>query len=142
VLAAVLLLSGCGGAKSSAPTQAQFVARANAICAADLRSAAHLKSPRSAAELLPFSEHTSAIVSTLASELDGVTPPSSSRVAYTRFLKTLAREAHLLDEVVTGLRTRSALRARRALEGLNSNAVNQQAQALGIAECARTISSG
>jgi hypothetical protein len=142
MLAAVVLLSGCGRAKSSAPTQAQFVARANAICAAGLRSAAHLKSPKSTAELLPFSEQTSSIVSKLASDLDGVTPPSRSRVSYARFLRTLAREARLLDEVVTGLRAHSALRARRALEGLSSDAVNEQAKALGIAVCARTVSSG
>lgn len=142
MLAAVTLLSSCGGTSGSASTQAQFIARANAICVAGLRSAARLNAPKSTSQLLTFSERTSSIVSKLASELRGVKAPSNARAAYTRFIKTVAQEARLLEDAVAALRARSAARARRALEGLSSNAANEQAKALGLTDCARTVSPG
>jgi hypothetical protein len=142
MLAAVALLAGCGGTSSSAPTQARFAAHANAICVAGLHSAARLKAPKSKAELLSFSERTSSIVSKLASELGGVKAPANARAAYSRFVKSVAREARLLEDAVAGLRARNAARARRALQGLSSNAANQQAKALGLTDCARTVSPG
>jgi len=142
MLLAVAVLAGCGATNKAASTQAHFVTRANTICVAGLRSAAHLKTPKSTAELLSFSERTSAIVSKLASELSGVRAPANDRAAYGRFVKSVAREARLLGDAVGALRARSAARARRALEGLSSNAANEQAKALGIADCARTVSPG
>src|SRR5277367_5515315 len=107
-LAAGALFAGCGSAGNPAPTQAQFAAHANAICVAGLRSAAGLKPPKSTAELLSFSEQTSAIVSKLAHELNGVQAPASARTGYSRFVKSVAREAQLLEEAVAGLRARNA----------------------------------
>ncbi len=137
-----LVISSCGGSSSAAPTQAQFASRADALCAGALRSAGRLKTPKSAAELLPFSERASAIVSKLTSQLKGVTPPPKSRVAYNRFLIAAAREARTLGELVQALRAGSTARARAALQALNSNAVNEEAKALGITECARTVRPG
>jgi hypothetical protein len=142
ILVSVLLVSGCGISNSSATTHAQFVSRANAVCAVALRNAARLKTPKAPAELLSFSERTNSIVSNLASELKGIKPPSNSRVVYNRFLTTVAHEARLLGEVVDALRAGSAARARAALQALNSNAVNEEAKTLGITECARTVTPG
>jgi hypothetical protein len=144
IVVAALLLSSCGSSKSpsSSPTQAQFASRANAICVAGLRSAARLTAPKSTAELLSFSERTSSIVSKLASELGGVEAPPNDRAAYSRFVTSVAREARLLEDAVAALRARSAVRARRALEGLSSDGANEQAKALGIEDCARTVSPG
>lgn len=142
LLVAAVLLVGCGSAKSSDSTRAQFVAHANAICVAGLRSAARLKAPKSTAGLLSFSERTSSIVSKLARELGAVRAPANDRPAYSRFVKSVAREARLLEEAVAALRARSAARARRALEGLSSNAANEEAKALGVADCARSVSPG
>jgi hypothetical protein len=142
MLVSVLLTCSCGGSSSAAPTQAQFASRADALCASALRSAGRLKTPRSAAELLPFSERASSIVSKLASELKGVTPPPNSRVAYDRFLMAAAREARMLGELGQALRVGRSARARAALQALNSNAVNEEAKALGITECAGTVMPG
>jgi hypothetical protein len=142
VLVSALLICSCGGSNSPAPTKARFVSRANAICAVGLRSAARLKTPRSPAELLLFSERASSIVSKAASELKNLNPPSSSRVAYERFLTTLADEARLNGDVVAALRAGNAARARAALKALNSNSVNEEARALGLTECARTVTPG
>ena len=142
MLAASVPLASCGASKSSAPTQAQFAAHANAICVAGLRSAARLKAPQSTAELLSFSEHTSSIVAKLAHELSGVQAPPSIRARYSRFVKSVAREAQLLEQTVAGLRARNAVRAREALEGLSSNTAKEEAKALGISDCARTVSPG
>ncbi len=144
MVVAALLLSSCGSSNSSGSTstQAQFATRANAICVAGLRSAARLQAPKSTAELLSFSEQTSAIVSRLASELGDVKAPANDRTAYSRFVKSVAREAKLLEDAVAALRARSAARARRALEGLSSTGADEQAKALGIADCARTVSPG
>jgi hypothetical protein len=142
MLTACALLAGCGGASNPAPTQAQFAAHANAICVASLRSAARLKAPKSTAELLSFSEQTSAIVSKLAHELNGVQAPASAQARYSHFVKSVAREAQLLEQAVAGLRARNAVRARDALEALSSNAGKEEAKALGITDCARTVSPG
>ena len=142
MLAAVTLLAGCGDSKGSVSTQARFVAHTNAICVAGLRSAALLKAPKSTAELLSFSERTSSIVSKLASELANVKAPANDRAEYSRFVKSVAREAQLLEDAVAALRARSAVRARRALEGLSSTGANEEAKSLGITECARTVSPG
>lgn len=138
----VVLVCGCGGSTGTGPTQAEFVTRANAFCAVALRSAASVKTPKSAAGLLPFSERASSIVSKLVSELKAVTPPSSSRVAYSRFLTTSAHEAQMLGELEQALRVGSTARARTALQALNSDAVNEEAKALGLTECARTVTRG
>ncbi|HTC73067.1 MAG TPA: hypothetical protein VK655_09275 [Solirubrobacteraceae bacterium] len=142
MLAACALLAGCGSAGNPAPTQAQFAAHANAICVAGLRSATRLKAPKSTAELLSFSEQTSAIVARLAHELHGVQAPTSAQAHYNHFVKSVAREAQLLEDAVAGLRARNAVRARQALEALSSNAANEEAKALGISDCARTVSPG
>jgi hypothetical protein len=142
MLASLALLAGCGSSNSSTPTQAQFAAHANAICVAGLRSAARLKEPKSTAELLSFSEKTSAIVSRLAHELSGVQAPTSAQARYSRFVKSVAREAQLLEDAVAGLRARDAERARKALESLSSNGAKEEAKALGISDCARTVSPG
>jgi len=141
-LAACALLAGCGSAGKPAPTQAQFAAHANAICVAGLRSAARLKTPKSTGELLSFSEQTSSIVSKLAHELSGVQPPAGARARYNRFVESVAREAQLLEQAVAGLRARNAVRARQALEALSSNTGKEEAKALGITDCARTVSPG
>ena len=138
----MLLICSCGGSNSAAPAQAQFASQANAICAVALRSAARLKTPKSAAELLPFSEQASSIVSKVVRELKGVTPPPDSRLAYNGFLMASAHEARMLGELVQALRAGSTGRARSALQALNSNAVNEEAKALGITECARTVRPG
>jgi hypothetical protein len=142
VLATVALLAGCGSSSDNAPTQAQFAAHANAICVAGLRSAARLKAPKSTAELLSFSEQTSAIVSRLGHELSGVQAPTGAQARYNRFVKSVAHEAQLLEEAVAGLRAHDAVRARKALEALSANGAKEEAKALGIADCARTVSSG
>lgn len=143
MLVSTLLVCGCGGSTGAGPTQAEFVTRANAFCTVALRSAASVKTPKSAAELLSFSEQASAIVSKLVSELKAVTPPSNSRVAYSRFLTTSAHEARMLGELEQALRVGSTARAHAALQALNSgNAVNEEAMALGLTECARTVTQG
>jgi hypothetical protein len=142
ILAACALLAGCGSTSSSSPTQAQFAAHANSICVAGLRRAARLKAPTSTAQLLSFSEQTSAIVSKLAHELYAVQAPASARARYSHFVKSVAREAELLEQAVAGLRARDAVRARQALESLSSNRGKEEAKALGISDCARTVSPG
>ncbi len=141
-LAACALLAGCGSSSSNAPTQAEFAAHANAICVAGLRSAARLQAPKSTAELLSFSEQTSAIVSRLAHELSAVQAPANARADYSRFVKSVAHEAQLLEEAVAGLRAHDAARARKALEALSANGAKEEAKALGISDCARTVSPG
>jgi hypothetical protein len=141
-LATLALLTGCGSSNSSSPTQAQFAIHANAICVAGLRSAARLKAPKSTAQLLAFSEQTSAIVSRLAHELSGVQAPTHARARYSQFVRSVAREAKLLEEAVAGLRAHDAVRARQALESLSSTGAKEEAKALGISDCARTVSPG
>ena len=123
------MLAGCGSSSSNAPTQAEFAAHANAICVAGLRSAARLKAPKSTAELLSFSEQTSAIVSRLAHELSAVQAPANARADYSRFVKSVAHEAQLLEEAVAGLRAHDAARARKALEALSANGAKEEAKA-------------
>jgi hypothetical protein len=53
-----------------------------------------------------------------------------------------AREARMIGELAQALRAGSAARARATLQAFNSNAVNEEAKALGITECARTITPG
>jgi hypothetical protein len=143
MLVSTLLVCGCGGSTGTGATQAEFVTRANAFCAVALRSAASVKTPKSAAELLPFSERASSIVSKLVSELKAVTPPSNSRAAYSRFLATSSHEAQMLGELEQALRVGSTTRAHAALQALNSgDAVNEEAKALGLTECARTVTRG
>lgn len=134
-----LLVCGCGGSTGMGPTKGEFVTRANAFCAVTLRSAASIKAPKSAGELLPFSERASSIVSKLVSELKAVTPPSNLRVAYSRFLATSSHEAQILNELEQALRVGSTARAHTALQALNSDAANEEAKALGLTECARTV---
>src|SRR5437660_1137282 len=97
MLAATLLVGGCGSSTGPAPTHAQFASRANAICASGLKSAARIKPPKSRAGLLSFSEQASSLVSTLFSQLKTLRTPSSSRLAYNEFLTTVGHEAQLLS---------------------------------------------
>jgi hypothetical protein len=142
MLACVLLICSCGASNSAGPTRAQFVSRANAVCAAALTSAGRLNTPKSAAELLHFSERASSIVSKVVSELKGVMAPPDLRVAYNTFLTASAHELRMLGELVQALRAGNAARAHTTLQAFSSNTVNEQAKALGITECARTVTPG
>jgi hypothetical protein len=133
------LLPACGSSGgSTTASHADFVARANAICATGLRKAEGLGTPKSAAEALPFAEHASANVSGLLSQLKGVTAPASSRAAYAKFLATAGAEAKAIGQLVTALRAHKTAQAKTALGRLNSNTSNAEAGALGLSECART----
>jgi hypothetical protein len=117
----------------------QFVSQANAICANALRSGQRLSRPKSRSELLPFLQGARSIVARVTSELKDVKAPSDARGAYDRFLATTAHEARLLGEFSQALRAADAPRERVAVHALNSNSANEQAQALGLTECARTV---
>ncbi len=138
-IASVLLICGCGGSATSGPTHVQFVSQANAICAKALRSGQRLSRPKSRAELLPVLEDARSIVARATTELKGVKAPSDARSAYDRFLATIAHEVRLLDELTQALRSKNVPRERVAAQALNSNSANEQAQALGLTECARTV---
>jgi hypothetical protein len=132
-------LSACGSSgTSTTATRAEFVARANAICASSEKKASQLKAPTSAANLLPFAEQARSIVDELLTQLEGVTPPSGSRAAYGRFLATAGRETQEIGRLVTALHSHDVNGAKAALGALNSNASNAEAKALGLTECART----
>ncbi|MCW3067378.1 MAG: hypothetical protein JWL67_3 [Solirubrobacterales bacterium] len=138
-LVSAVILSACGSSGSSTTAgRADFVARANAICASGLRKAEGLTTPKSTAEVLPFAQHASSIVTGLLIQLKGVTPPASSRAAYARFLQTAGAEASEIGQLVAALRTRDVAHAKTALAQLSSNTSNAQARALGLSECART----
>lgn len=138
-IVAVALVSACGSSGGATTAhRADFVARANAICASGLRKAEGLSTPKSAREVLPFAEHASAIVSGLLAQLNGVTAPASSRAAYAKFLTTVGAEASAIEQLVAALRARDTAVAKTALSHLSSNTSNAEARALGLAECART----
>jgi hypothetical protein len=138
-IASVLLVCGCGVAATSALTHTQFVSRADAICAEAVNAGQELHQPKSRPELLPFLERAGPIVARGISELKDVKPPSDVRAAYDRFLATTAHEVRSLGELTQALRTKNVPQEHVALQALNSNSANEQAQALGLTECARTV---
>jgi hypothetical protein len=138
-IVSVWLVSGCGGSATSGPTHVQFVSQANAICAKAVNAGQKLHQPKSRSELLPFIERARPIVARVVSELKDVKAPSNARAAYDRFLATTAQEVRSLGELTVALRAHDVARERAAVGGLSSNSANEQAQALGLPECARTV---
>jgi hypothetical protein len=130
---------GCGGSATSAPTHVQFMSQANAICAEALRSGERLNRPKSRPELLHVLKEARSLIARVTSELERVTAPSDVRAAYDRFLATTAHEVRSLDELTQALRAKNGSQERVALQALNSNSANEQAHALGLTECARTV---
>lgn len=139
-IVSVWLVSGCGGSATSGPTHVQFVSQANAICAKAVNAGQKLHQPKSRSELLSFIERARPIVARVVSELKDVKAPSNSRAGYDRLLATTAQEVRSLGELTVALRAHDVARERAAVVGgLSSNSANEQAQALGLPECARTV---
>jgi hypothetical protein len=141
-LAAILsagILSACGGSGASPTARAEFLARANAICASGLRKARQLQQPKSAAGLLPFTERARPIVAKIVAELAAVTPPASSRAAYGKYLAKVTEEVKAIGQLVVALRGHDIRLGQSALGELNSNVSNAEASALGLSQCARTV---
>jgi hypothetical protein len=138
-LAFAAAIGGCGGS-SNGVSDAQFKAKANSVCAAALRRAAHLATPTSRTGLAFYFQEASSIAGTLIGELGKVKPPAGSRSKYERLVSIGGEEAHRIASVASALRTHDDARARAALQSLQSNRYNEQARALGLTECARSIS--
>lgn len=131
-----LLLSGCG---SSSSTDAQFVGRANAICADLEKRGKELARPNTPSDQIELTQRAGELLHRGERELAAVKPSADKRAAYKRFLTTVATEADAVSQLASELRTRNTTAARATLRKLSSNRVNREAEALGIAQCARTV---
>ena len=140
VLALLLGLSDLGCGSSHKPlTHGQLVERASAICALALNQARGVKPPTSSGDLQAFADQAGAIVDRTARQLAQLIPPDVDRIAYNRFVAGVQGEDRALAQLASAGREGNTQQARAALNVLGSAQVNSEAAALGIPECARTV---
>jgi hypothetical protein len=141
VLFAALGAVGCGSSASST-AQAQFVSRAGAVCTRAAQRGHELHAPKGVAATIRFLEDARTLLQQTRRELLTVTPPASSRTAYTGFLTAIGLEALRLSELVHAVRTHDAARYKATAKLMQSNPVNREALALGLGKCAETTQPG
>jgi hypothetical protein len=140
VLLAGIALSGCGGASSngSALSDAEFVARANAVCSAAAARLKPLQQPTDMPSMATYMAEVLPIAQEARAKLAALTPPSSKQTEY----------AHLLDlggQVIS--KTEELRGAAEANEGKRVQSLgndvsglgqeeNSAATNLGLTECA------
>jgi hypothetical protein len=160
------VLAGCGGSSSttgttaasagSTPTKAEYVAKANAICAHASSQTGkllgELESATTAALSAPSASggaHLADLVAGLHSaalrvlgQLQALTPPSSDRAAVAQFLTPLATAIGGLGQAETAISSGHASQALSSLLDLQSKTpqLAAAAQAYGLTQCEGVLS--
>jgi len=140
---------------SSGPTKAQYVGRADAICAAaKAQTTSEIKQiAASAASLASGSQASAQKLATLLQQLHTATAadlarlralaqPSGDHAAIERFLKPLGSVVHALSEAASALRGSQPLQALGLLEQLQPTAqqLTSAARAYGLGACSQLLS--
>jgi hypothetical protein len=154
LLAAVVLVAGCGGAKSkpSGPTRAQYIAQVNAICRATkvkaapqlhaLSSAGSSLNPAKIAGLGPLGQQVRVTANAYLTQLEAVPQPAADAAAISNFLTPTRETVAAIGKAANELSAGNAL---AAIGGLNeiqalANAANAAAASYGLSDCAKVLS--
>ncbi|MDX6668541.1 MAG: hypothetical protein QOK04_1921 [Solirubrobacteraceae bacterium] len=133
-----LLLGACGGS-SGRLSRAEFVSRANAACKHANDRLRTLKPARTFKELVPAAEHLRAIGDELYARLRPLKPPSERRKKFDRFLSDLRAGVDKFSELRSAAQRGDRASAQSVLNLIAANPSGQEAQDLGLTECAKNV---
>jgi hypothetical protein len=152
VLATLAALAGCGS--SSGPTKAQYIARADPICAsaraqaqpiiAQLAGAAGSLNASSARALAPAVSRLHAIGVSYLSRLRALRQPSGDHAAIDGFLRPSAQVVDAVGTAATALAGGDSVRALAQLQQIQPPALdaNSAAERYGLRQCGSVLSVG
>lgn len=138
-LAVMAGAAGCGGGSSSG----DFVANGNKICNETNAKIKAVPKPTSVSDVKPFLDKTTPIVTDAVDQVKGLTPPDSDQAGYDAWVKTLEAElaAQKKAQSQAGSDPQAAITTVKGSQALNDKG-NQQARAIGLADCGKDTSGG
>jgi hypothetical protein len=154
LLAALALVAGCGGGKStpSGPTRAQYIARTDAICSATkakaapqlhaLSSAGASLNPLKVSGLGPLAQKVRVTADAYLTQLDAVPQPPADAAAISNFLTPTRETVAAIGKAANELSSGNALAAIGRLNEIQAlaNAANAAAASYGLKDCAKVLS--
>jgi hypothetical protein len=144
IVVLALVAAGCGlQRKAAPPTRADFVRRANAVCKSYDAKFNRLAQPQTLAEIGPYIDRASALITAELQKLRMIEPPAALAVRYRGFLGTGAQELKLTRRLSTAAKAGNAGSVRRLIaagQRMDAHA-NAIAKAIGLRVCAQTPSS-
>ena len=142
VLAAVaggcVLLGACGGT-SGRQSGAEFVSRANVACKRANDRLRTLKPARTFKALIPAADSLRAIGDDLYAGLLPLKPPADRRQRFDRFLRDLRAGIDKFAELKSSAQRGDRAGAQSVLNEIAANPSGQEAQDLGLTECAKNV---
>jgi hypothetical protein len=152
ILAALVALAGCGG--SGGPTKAQYIARADPICAsaraqaqpiiAQLAAAAGSLDAASARRLAPAVSRLHSVGVSYLARLRALQQPSGDRAAIDDFLRPSAQVVDAVGTAASALAAGDTVRALAQLQQIQPLALDANAaeQRYGLRQCGSVLSVG
>lgn len=140
VLLTGIALSGCGGASSHGPalSDAEFVARANAVCSAGAARLKPLQQPTDMPSTATYMAEALPIAQEARAKLAALTPPSSKQTEYVHLLDLTAQGISKVEELRRAAEANEEKRVQSLSNDLSAlgQEENSAATNLGLTECA------
>jgi|SRR5919204_2364427 hypothetical protein len=136
VLAAVVLLAGCGG--SSRLSHEAFVERANAICRTYDDAVKRLRRPQTATEVAPYTERVLPLYRRAVGELAKLRPPARDESTLRALLQSYRVIERDLADLAAAGRSGQVARVRDLVRGAaaDDRRSSRLARRLGLTVCA------
>jgi hypothetical protein len=147
VMLAAATLAGCGGSNSTSTSTnsgANFVARANQICATVNSKIAAMPAITTPAEVIKSLPQEVAVITGAVAQLKALTPPADHKTTAEQLISGLGQEGTLLQQIIAALKAGDAAKLKTLAN--QETALNKtdgaRAKSLGLTECTKNIEAG
>jgi hypothetical protein len=147
VMLVAATLAGCGGSNStstSTDSGANFVARANQICATVNSKIAAMPAINTPAEVIKSLPQEVAVITGAVAQLKALTPPADHKTTAEQLISGLGQEGTLLQQIIAALKAADAAKLKTlANQETSLNKTDgARAKTLGLTECTKNVEAG
>jgi hypothetical protein len=147
VVLATATLAGCGGSNSTSTSSdggANFVARANQICATVNSKIAAMPAINTPAQVIKSLPQEVAVITGAVAQLKALTPPADNKTTAEQLISGLGQEGALLQQIIAALKAGDATKLKTlANQETSLNKTDgARAKTLGLTECTKNVEAG
>ena len=133
--------SGASGAQGSTPlSQAEFVAKADAICKAANDKVAALKAPQTVTDLAKTLEQELPIVAAGEAQLSQLTPPTELQDKFQSYVAAVEAQTAKAKQLQAAAAANDTAKVQSLGKELQASSPDPIAKSLGLTECAKDVS--
>jgi hypothetical protein len=133
--------SGASGAQGSTPlSQAEFVAKADAICKAANDKVAALKAPQTVTDIAKTLEQELPIVAAGEAQLSQLTPPTELQDKFQSYVAAVEAQTAKAKQLQAAAAANDTAKVKSLGKELQASSPDPIAKSLGLTECAKDVS--